>query len=209
MGRQTLLEERMLDADSTSEVLLGRIRGHVETARRSRVVAGCVAIGLMSIGARICVPVPGSDVPMTLQSLALLLIGLGLPAAVAMPSLVAYLAIGTAGVPVFAAGSSGCFGPTGGYLVGFVVAAWLMSALRGKGRASVARTAAAGSAGMAILFVCGVAWRAVLFGGDFEFAAMTGFVPFAAKACVQVAIVTTLLAGLRRGQGSPDRQPLL
>lgn len=86
-----------------------------------------LAAAAIAVGARLGAPLPGTDVPQTAQTLFVLLAGIALgrswgPAAVAL-----YLAAGALGLPVFADGKSGAgvlVGPTGGYLAGFLVAAW-------------------------------------------------------------------------------------
>lgn len=87
-------------------------------------VLGVVAIAL---AARVTVTLPGTPVPQSAQTLAVLLVGAALGARTGTWSLAAYLALGGFGVPVFADGGAGwehLVGPTAGYLLGFVVAAW-------------------------------------------------------------------------------------
>src|SRR5262245_52763921 len=78
-------------------------------------------------GAKVAVPLPFTPVPGTLQTLAVLLAGAMLGARAGAASQMAYLVMGLAGLPVFAlpgAGPAYFLGPTGGYLVGFILAAW-------------------------------------------------------------------------------------
>ncbi len=158
------------------------------------VVGGC---GLVAVAAHARVPVPGTDVPMTLQLLAVLVVGLTQPAARSVSALSLYLLLGAVGLPVLAPGSLGLFGATGGYIVGFIVAAWLASVLRGHGhgvlRLFLAATAAAGS-----VLLMGVAWRVVLLGGHVTTAVATGLTPFVGKAMVEVALAVTLVVSAHR-----------
>lgn len=158
------------------------------------VVGGC---GLVAVAAHARVPVPGTDVPMTLQMLAVLLVGLTQPAARSVSALSLYLLLGAVGLPVLAPGSLGLFGATGGYIVGFIVAAWLASVLRGHGhgvfRLLLAATAAAGS-----VLLMGVAWRVVWLGGHVTTAVATGLTPFVGKAMVEVALAVTLVVSAHR-----------
>lgn len=159
----------------------------------------CCVLG-MSLAAQVRIPVPGTDVPMTLQSLAVLLCGFWLTPRVAATGMLGYLALGATGVPVFAPGSSGLAGGTGGYIVGFVVGAWLVSTLKGDERAGLARLVCAGLAGTVAIFACGVLWRAAgaaVFGGDLVLAVATGFVPFAVKAIVQLGVAVSLVVSFR------------
>src|SRR5919112_5150388 len=100
-------------------------------------VVGPIVLGTLSVAvaAQFVVPVPLSPVPMTLQPLAVLVVGglLGAPAGVS--ALVLYIGLGALGLPVFAAGGSGLphlIGPTGGYLLAFPVAAGVTGALTGR-----------------------------------------------------------------------------
>jgi len=170
--------------------------------RRTRAVAWSVLACVVGVGAgaHVRVWLPGTDVPMTLQSLAVLLCGFYLTPRVAVFGMVTYLAVGTAGLPVFAPGSSGLAGGTGGYLVGFAVGAWLVATLKGGARAGVLRLAGAGAAGTAAIFACGLLWRAAgaaLFGGDMMVAVATGIVPFAAKAVIQLGVAVSLVLSIR------------
>ena len=84
---------------------------------------------IVALGAQIAVRLPFSPVPITLQTLAVLMVGALLGSRRGALSLLAYLAQGLAGLPVFAGGASGlahAVGPTGGYLIGFVVHRYLL-----------------------------------------------------------------------------------
>jgi biotin transport system substrate-specific component len=87
---------------------------------------------MMAVGAYIKIPVPVSPVPITLQTLFILLAGAMLGARWGTISVIVYLLLGIAGLPVFSGGSSGLgmfFGPTGGYLLGFVFGAFVIGLL--------------------------------------------------------------------------------
>ena len=86
-------------------------------------------VGLIALGARVDVAVPGSPVPQSLQTLAVLAAGLALGPWWGLAAGLIYLAAGALGLPVFAGGTSGLAaltGPTAGYLVGFSLAALLV-----------------------------------------------------------------------------------
>lgn len=151
---------------------------------------------LMALAAQCRIPVPGTEVPMTLQSLAMLLAGLALSPVCAVGSMLLYLGLGTAGVPVFVGGSAGLLGPTGGYLAGFAAGAWIVSILANRSSA-LGRLALAGAAGMAVLFCFGVGWRFVWLGGNWSLAVSTGLLPFLFKALVQVAFAVALVRTVR------------
>ena len=95
-----------------------------------------VAVTALALAARVDVPVPGSPVPQSLQTLAVVLVGAFLGPRRGMLALLLYMAAGAAGVPVFADGASGArhlIGPTGGYLLGFVGGAGVAGLWRERG----------------------------------------------------------------------------
>src|SRR3989441_2279009 len=119
-------------------------------------------------GAKISVPLPGTPVPGTLQTLAVLMAGAFLGARAGAASQAAYVIMGMAGLPVFSlpgAGPAYILGPTGGYLVGFVAAAFTVGSL-------LARWRVRGVAGSTLIFLlgtvtihaCGLAWLSVVLG---------------------------------------------
>jgi biotin transport system substrate-specific component len=155
-----------------------------------------IAIGavLVAAAAQVAVPVPLSPVPMTLQPLAVLMVGglLGAPAGAA--ALVLYLAMGILGLPVFAGGAMGIaplLGPTGGYLLAFPVAAAVTGALVGL-RPTVGRTLLACAAGMIVIHIGGVAQLALL-GGDPALAFRVGFVPFLTGDLIKIGLAAAVI----------------
>ncbi len=166
--------------------------GHFAVARQSPIVASILPVSgfclLTAVCAQVRIPLPYTDVPMTLQLLAVLLTGLWLAPVQAVSAMVLYLVAGAAGLPVFAPQSAGLFGPTAGYLFGFVLATWVVSVLGRRHRGSVVRLLFAAAVGTATVFVMGVGVRAVFFAGDLQAAALTGFWPFVSKAAVELAL---------------------
>lgn len=112
------------------------------------------------------VSVPMIPVPMTLQTLAILLVGFAFGARLGVTTLVAYLVEGAMGLPVFANGANGLafFGPTAGFLVGFVGLAALAGLAADRGVRSLAGTAAVALLASALLYVPGVLWAMSLAG---------------------------------------------
>ncbi len=153
-------------------------------------LGGCL---LMVVAAQCRFPIPGTDVPMTLQPVAMLLVGMTLRVSGAATAMFLYLLLGGIGLPVFA-GDGGLTGMTGGYLVGLLVAAPVVGTIAGVRRGSFVRLFVAGLVGMVVLLTFGVAWRVVGFPGGFEWAVVTGAVPFLAKSVVEAA----LAAGVAR-----------
>ncbi len=144
---------------------------------------------LMALAAQVRIPVPGTHVPMTLQSLVMLLAGFLLAPRIAGGAMFLYLVSGTVFTGLFA-GTMGIFGPTGGYLVGFVAASVAIAAIRGRSL-SIVRLSEAGLLGLLILFVAGTAWNAAWL-GSWKLALATGVLPFIAKALVQLIMAITL-----------------
>ncbi len=112
------------------------------------------------------VSVPMIPVPMTLQTLAILLVGFAFGARLGAATLVAYLAEGAMGLPVFANGMNGVafFGPTAGFLVGFVGLAAIAGLAADRGVRSFVGTAAVALLASAALYVPGVLWAMSLAG---------------------------------------------
>ncbi|WP_111735484.1 biotin transporter BioY [Roseovarius amoyensis] len=123
--------------------------------------AGLVLGGSLFIALAAQVMVPFYPVPMTLQTLAILIVGLTFGARMGAATLLAYLAQGAMGLPVFAGGMAApaLIGPTAGFLVGFVLMAWLagLAADRGLTRGPVS-TALVALVASAIIYIPGVAW---------------------------------------------------
>jgi len=163
-----------------------------------RLIEITVGALLVAAAAQVAVPVPFSPVPMTLQPLAVLVVGglLGAPGGVA--ALITYLALGVAGLPVFAGGSAGVWhlaGPTGGYLLAFPVAAGVTGALVGRS-AGILQVLLACALGMVVIHVGGVAQLALL-GGDPGLALRVGFVPFLTGDLLKVGLAAAVILGLR------------
>lgn len=155
---------------------------------------------LTSIAAQIAVPL--WPVPMTMQTLAVLLVGVSLGAVRGALSMVLYAVLGIVGLPVFSDASSGfavIAGPTGGYIVGFVFAAaftgWL--AQREWDRKWV-RSILAFLGGTVVVFAIGLPWLAVSLGqigvpNDLNSVLMGGFYPFIVGGVVKALLATGIM----------------
>ena len=119
--------------------------------------------GLVALGAQLKVPLPFSPVPVTGQTFAVLLVAAAL-GRLGLASIIAYLVEGAVGLPVFAGGASGVAymsGPTGGYLIGFALAAALVGSATERGWDRTPRTSLAAMAlGEVAIYACGLAWLA-------------------------------------------------
>ena len=172
---------------------------HAQPAR-STTLRKAVGVGFgalcVAVAAQIAVPIAITPVPFTLQPLAVLAVGGLLGASGGLAALVTYLALGVAGLPVFAGGSSGIvhlLGPTGGYLLAFPVAAGLVGALVGQ-RLGILRVLVACALGMLVIHLGGVAQLALLT-GDAARAYRIGFVPFLTGDLLKVGIAAAVILG--------------
>jgi biotin transport system substrate-specific component len=177
-----------------------QVVGSAARPARSTALRRAVGIGLgalcVAVSAQVTVPVPISPVPMTLQPLAVLAVGGLLGASGGLAALVTYLALGVAGLPVFAGGSGGIvhlIGPTGGYLLAFPLAAGLVGALVGR-RFGILRVLGACALGMVVIHVGGVAQLALLT-GDPAGAFRMGLVPFLTGDLLKVGIAALVILG--------------
>src|SRR5207253_849725 len=169
-----------------------------------RLVRGRVAVDmllvigasvLVAIAAQIAIPIPFSPVPLTLQPLAVLLVGVTLGSTRGAAALALYLLEGASGLPVFAQGHGGALwllAPTAGYLYSYPVAAWIAGwfSERGWGN-SVVRAVAGMLTALAVIYLGGWSWLAMLSGARAAFT--MGVAPFVAADILKIAIGAALL----------------
>lgn len=136
---------------------------------------------LIAALAQIEIPLPFTPVPITGQTFGVLLIGAALGPRRGIAALLLYLVEGALGLPFFAGGASGLgilTGATAGYLVGFVIAAYVVGLLAERGlERSIGTSLIPFLIGTIIIYACGVAWLAVVLGG-FGKAIAAGLLPF-------------------------------
>lgn len=150
-------------------------------------------LGSLMVAASAQIQIPLWPVPVTGQTFAVLVIGMAYGWRLGSATLALYLLEGVIGLPVFAKFSSGwavMAGPTGGYIVGFIVAAGIIGWLAERGwDRRVATTAAAMLIGNAVIYVLGLAWLTNFFvGAGAEVVASTG-----AKTAFAAAIASGML----------------
>ena len=136
---------------------------------------------LLAALAQIQIPLPFTPVPITGQTFGVLLLGAALGSKRGAASMLLYITEGAVGLPFFAGGASGfsvLTGATAGYLIGFIVAAYVIGQLAERGLERSVRTSIIPFlVGTLIIYVCGVAWLAVFlksFSKGIEF----GLLPF-------------------------------
>ncbi|WP_395685990.1 biotin transporter BioY [Aestuariivirga sp.] len=163
---------------------------------RAQVLHKAVILGLgvllLTLASK--VQVPFWPVPMTLQVLAVLMIGATAGARLGGATVLAWLALGAVGVPVFATGAGLAYmaGPTGGYLAGFLAASLLVGYLadRGLGR-GIGSAVLMLLAGLAAIYALGLGWLGSLIG--FEKAVAVGLMPFIPAEVLKLALGTAVL----------------
>lgn len=160
------------------------------------VILAVTATLLLTLSAK--VQVPFWPVPMTMQTFVVLLIGAAFGPRLGMATVALYLAQGAVGFPVFAGtpekglGLAYMAGPTGGYLVGFLLAAGAVGYLAQRGwDRTVLGTLGAMLIGTAVIYLPGIAWLSSLIG--FEKALQFGLVPFLPSAALKIALAVAVL----------------
>jgi biotin transport system substrate-specific component len=180
---------------------LGRNDRILEAIRQTVIVVG--ASLLVAICAHATVPLPFTPVPLTVQNLGVLLVGLTLGSRRGFAALVVYLLEGLSGLPVFSptgpGGLAQLFGPTGGFLMAYPLVAGLAGWIMERGRTSFARAAVAGLAGEILLFTGGITWLAVLT-HSFAQAVRFGFYWFIFAEVIKVMSAAALANGWRRSR---------
>ncbi|MBN2456990.1 MAG: biotin transporter BioY [Sedimentisphaerales bacterium] len=158
------------------------------------IVAGSVFI---AASAQVAVILPISPVPVTGQTFAVLMVGMLFGARRGSLCILAYLTQGLAGLPVFSLGKAGpavLLGPTGGYLVGFVAAAYITGLLaEQRWDRHIPTTILTMALGNITIYAFGLAWLCVLAG--LNNALTTGLYPFIAGDTVKIALAAILLPG--------------
>lgn len=154
---------------------------------RSLLIVGFA--GLTAAASLVRIPIPGTTVPATLQTAVVLLAGLLLGRRDGALSQVVYLLGGSLGLPFFA-GVTGLFGPTGGYLFGFVLAAFCAGSFEARGSFLRAWVIAFGAS--FAVFVPGVIVLKIFAMTSWEQALMMGLLPFLIGDVVKVSLAATI-----------------
>jgi len=169
------------------------------------VVGGAALTGL---AAQVSIPLPFTPVPITLQTLTVLLAGAALGPVRGTASMLFYLVVGAAGFGWFAQGHSGTAFASFGYIVGFVVAAAIVGLLARRGLdRSVPGTIGLMVVGNLVIYAIGVPWLAAAIGSDFGTAVGLGVTPFLVGDGLKILLAAGLLPGTWRlvGASSGER----
>jgi biotin transport system substrate-specific component len=158
-------------------------------------------IGFLSLLAQISVPVPGSPVPVTGQTLGVLLIGTTYGARLGLLTFASYLLAGIAGAPIFAPSATSpnhgidrIVGATGGYLVGMLVASFVLGYLADRKADQKFKTSfAALLLGDLIIFAFGLTWLHASLDMTWAATIKAGLTPFILGEALKIAITATSL----------------
>jgi len=165
---------------------------------RARAAIGALAFALaIAFGAQVAVYLPFTPVPITLQTLFVVLGGVVLGPRLGATAAGAYVLAGAAGAPVFANGASGLpwlWGPTGGYLLAAPLAALVAGSVAGR-QAGTMRTVSGLSLGVLTMYVGGVTQLLALTGEPFAAVLALGVYPFLAGDAFKVVVAAWLARG--------------
>lgn len=183
----------------------------------SRIKRAAIAVlagtALLAASAHVSIPFFFTPVPFTLQPFAVLLLGLMLEPAVAFATLVAYLAEGAAGLPVFTPqgplGIAHLLGPDGGFLLAYPFAALLISKLRRSLPSSFTFASIAAASGSVVYFIGGASWLAILTHQSMRVAFELAVWPFAAGDALKVILAAAIATGASRYLIRRKAQPAL
>ena len=168
----------------------------------ARASIGVAAFALATaFGAQVAIPLGFTPVPITLQTLFVILGGVVLGPRLGALAAAVYVMIGAAGAPVFSNGAAGLpwlLGPTGGYLLAAPLAAFVAGIIAGHARGPASRLLAGLGLGAATFYVGGVAQLSLLSGLPLGEALALGATPFLAGDAVKVVAAYWLARGARR-----------
>ena len=169
---------------------------------------------LTAVAAQVSIPLPFTPVPFTFQPMVVLLGAAVLGPRLGMSSQILYLALGVAGLPVFAAspilpqGAGRLFGPTGGYLMAYPFAAFAAGWLAQRGFDRRYLTAVlAMTCGLAVVFAGGIGWLTIASKPPMGLsgALAAGFMPFIVPDLLKLLAAAAVMPGLWRITGSASR----
>jgi biotin transport system substrate-specific component len=162
------------------------------------IVFASLLAALMAAGAYIAIPI--GPVPIVMQNMFVFLAGLLLGARWGLASVAVYLLAGACGLPVFAGGMGGIgriVGPTGGYLVGYLPAVFLVGYISEKGAGQIVIDVLAMICGTIVLYACGVSWLKILTGMTWLKALSVGMYPFLIGDALKIAAAALIAKALR------------
>ncbi len=167
------------------------------TDLRKLVLASLMA-ALIAVGGYIVIPI--GPVPIVLQNLFVLVAALLLGSRWAAACVAVYLLAGACGLPVFAGGGAGLghlFGPRGGYLFGFLAAAWVVGRISEAGRQRPLIEVGGMVIGSLVIYAIGVPWLQKLLGLSFSKALLVGMYPFLVGDLLKIVAAFIIVKSVR------------
>ena len=168
-------------------------------------IAATILLGsaFVAVCSRVALPLYFTPVPLTLQPMAILLLGLVLSPRLAAAALLAYLAEGAAGLPVFSpapasAGLAHLFGPTGGYLLAYPGAAMFISVLFGRTRRGFSSAVICAALGSLAILGGGALWLSVLTHASLRLVLTQAILPFLPGDVLKIVAAAALATGWQR-----------
>jgi biotin transport system substrate-specific component len=167
-------------------------------------VIGVTTFALLTwIGAYVYIPLWFTPVPITLQTFFVFLSGAILGKKLGAISQIAYSGMGILGIPIFAAGGFGSLyilGPTGGYILGFVLSSWVIGYMIRDNNTTISIITAF-MAGAAVIFTCGAGWLIFGLGLNIKDAFLLGVLPFIPGCILKITAATIVTKNyLKRAQ---------
>jgi biotin transport system substrate-specific component len=181
------------------DIALGHLR---------RMVYASLLAALTAAGGYIQLPI--GPVPIVLQNLFVLVAGLILGPRWGLTSMGIYLLLGLVGFPVFAGGKGGLahlMGPTGGYLLGFLLAAWISGWIADRPRGRLFQDVLAVALGSLAIYAVGVPWLSWVAGLTWGKALWVGMVPFLAGDALKASAAVVIARAVRPVLGGREKQP--
>ncbi len=180
---------------TTSGTEINKNHRGASVSKTAEMTKMALMVAMNCVSAYIIIPLPFSLSPLALQTLIVNLTGYVLNAKQAFMTMLVYLLVGLAGVPVFTGGSAGpgkLFGPTGGYIIGFLVTAVFLAYFKGE-KYNFKRYALLGCViGIPLIYVFGVVQLKLITGMGWDKAIMTGalpFIPLDIVKCLAAAVI--------------------
>ena len=189
-------------AKVTTQVLSTPQERAIEASKQVALVVG--ASLFVALCARVTIPLPATPVPLTVQNLGVLLVGLLLGSRRGFAAMMLYLAEGAVGLPVFSASTVGLygfaqlFGPTGGFLMAYPFVAFVAGYVFERGTRNFVRGAIAGLLAEILLFVGGLSWLYV-YTHSLAKAAYFGLYWFIAAEIMKVMFAAAIATRWQRG----------
>jgi len=191
------------------QTALPQSNASVSTAGFTRSIPGRIVLGLaatlvVAAAAHVSIPLWFTPVPLTLQPLAVLCVGLFLGPTTAFFAMLAYLAEGAVGLPVFAPNALGLSGvlqlagPTGGYLMSYPLVAFLSGAITRTLKPRFLAALIGCTAAVTVLFICGAGWLMHYLHGNLNAAWVGGVLPFLPGEAIKIVAAAGMYSSLAR-----------